>query len=446
MKDQHGFRHFWYSSLLDLTIREPSSCGTTRGTMDRPTFAAFPVELLEEIALLLDLQDRCNLRLTSRAIANKTSFCSFRLFFERKKVRLTPESLERFIDVTQSGWQGCYLQHLTVMDVPTPNGPTVPERRAADLLRQAMRNFSINSGYGGLRSLTLTIEADPDAATNAGTPWKRVWDAAAHVFRATALALARSHLAVETLNIFYDVDCCSLPCGEFAKLWRKANLSDSLAHTTTVALSLSHQQSNRQRNRRMPPFKVGRTNTHAITYFLNLCPKLETLQLHWYNLDLLNLTEAQKEEQLFFNRIVDFCRFEGLKHLTLKGIYTSEMKLHYFLRHIRLRSLSMEQIRLDRGTFRPIFEYLSLNMRQLRYIHFDDFWEEKLLYFEAPGQPHFPSAGGLNLPNAITRTGSDARKLVEYRFSPGRSLVSDECTQWVEKHWRLYGPPRAVYG
>ncbi|PIG85084.1 F-box domain protein [Aspergillus arachidicola] len=148
-------------------------------------------------------------------------------------------------------------------------------------------------------------------------------------------------------------------------------MSESLKSTKAMSLSLSHQQSKRQEDVQMLAPAIGRGNTQAITCLLNMCPKLESLHLHWYNLDIFNLTQAQKDEQHFFDRIADFCPIGRLKYCTLQGIHTSEQKLHYFLR--RLRSLTMEQIRLDSGTFRPIFEYLSLNMRKLQYLCLDDF-------------------------------------------------------------------------
>ncbi|GAB1206203.1 hypothetical protein APSETT445_004885 [Aspergillus pseudonomiae] len=374
-------------------------------------------------------------------MAHRTSFISFRRNFYRKKIKLTEESLQAFVAVTQQGWLGCCLQHLTVMDVPAGDAPTLAEQRAVALLRQALTNLRINSARGLLESLTLTIET----GGNAEAPWKSVWDAAARLFRVTTVALGRSKLHAVALDIFCSIDRCSLACGEIAKVCKRVNMSECLKNTKAISLSLSHQQTKRQPSARMLPVAVGRGNAQAITCLLNMCPKLESLHLHWYNLDLVNLTQAQIEEQHFFNRIADTCPIARLKQCTLQGIHTSEEKLHYFLRRRHLCSLTMEQIRLDSGTFQPIFEYLSLNTRRLRYLHFDDFWEDKLLYFDGPGQPHFPSTSGPNLPNSITRTGRETRRRVRYCFSVGVSLPSADCRQWMEKHWRLYGPPRAVY-
>ncbi|KAE8381548.1 hypothetical protein BDV26DRAFT_289397 [Aspergillus bertholletiae] len=407
--------------------------------MDYVTLANLPVEILEGLLSFLDLHDRGNLRLTSRAIANKTSFFSFKRNFHRKKIQLTEEYLQKFVLVTQKKWFGCHLQHLTVSDMPAGDSQDISEQQAVTLLKQALVNLRTNSRHGHLESLTLTI----DSEDHAETPWRSIWEAAAKLFRVSMAALGTSKLHVKTLDIFCSIDRCSLACGEIAKVLKRVDMSESLKNIKSLSLSLSHQQTNRQQNSRMLPVAVGRSNTQAITCLLNMCPKLESLHLHWYNLDLLNLTEAQKEEQRFFNRISDSCPIVRLKHCTLQGIYTSEDKLHYFLRRRRLRSLTIEQIRLDSGTFQAIFEYLSTNMPKLQYLHFDDFWEDKLLYFDGPGQPHFPTVRGPNLPNSITRTGRETRRLIRYYFSMGGSLANADCRQWMEKHCRLYGPPRA---
>ncbi|KJK64052.1 hypothetical protein P875_00138527 [Aspergillus parasiticus SU-1] len=255
------------------------------------------------------------------------------------------------------------------MDVPVGDGQTIAEQRAVTLLQWVLTHLRVNTGHGLLESLSLTIETE----THPRGPWKSVWEAAAKLFRVTTVALGRSKLHVKEIDIFSSIDRCSLACAETAKVLKRVNMSESLKSPKAMSLSLSHQQSKRQEGVQMLPPAIGRGNTQAITCLLNMCPKLESLHLHWYNLDILNLTQAQKEEQHFFDRIADSCPIGRLKYCTLQGIHTSEQKLHYFLRRPRLRSLTMEQIRLDSGAFRPIFEYLSLNMRKRQYLRLDDF-------------------------------------------------------------------------
>lgn len=184
-----------------------------------------------------------------------------------------------------------------------------------------MRNLRISSHGRGLISLTLTIEIEEDGEES----WKGVWYAAAKLFRTSTIALGRTKLPIEVLDIFHSVDSCSLACGEIAKVLKRVDLANTLRRTKSVSLSLSHQQTHKQVNIPMYPFHVGRANAHAITYFLNLCPKLATLRLHWYNLDLVNLAQAEKEEQPFFGRITKYMPFQLIatlytaRHLHLRG-------------------------------------------------------------------------------------------------------------------------------
>jgi hypothetical protein len=77
-------------------------------------------------------------------------------------------------------------------------------------------------------------------------------------------------------------------------------------------------------------------------------------------------------------------------------------------------------------------------MEQLEYLHFDNLWERDLIYFDAPGKPHFccPGMG----PNALTRSGADVRMPLKYRFYNGSMSGEIEVTRWIIKRQREYGP------
>jgi hypothetical protein len=81
-------------------------------------------------------------------------------------------------------------------------------------------------------------------------------------------------------------------------------------------------------------------------------------------------------------------------------------------------------------------------MEQLEYVHLDDLWENRLIYFDAPGKPHFPGSKPPIGLNTITRTGADARKPIKYQHSRGYALGSAEAANWNNKKLLLYGPPR----
>ena len=203
----------------------------------------------------------------------------------------------------------------------------------------------------------------------------------------------------------------------------------------------------------MSSLATGQRNTNAFCQFLQLCPNLEALQLHWYGTYRpWDLTQALVEEKRFFDRVADFCRFPSLERLTLKGIYTSEAALISFLRQTRLRSLDMEEIHLyltdhdTTDTFRPVFDYLVGHSERLEHVHFDNLFEaDRLIFFNnAPGHPHFPHSAGPNGPNVITRTGADARKPIEYHLRigwgglPGSPYVHEQRM----KRQLEYGPSR----
>lgn len=147
------------------------------------------------------------------------------------------------------------------------------------------------------------------------------------------------------------------------------------------------------------------------------------------------------EEQYFFDRVVQSCRFPFLKRCTLKGIRTSEATLLSFLRQTQLNSIEMEEVHLRPGEFRLVFDYLVKHMEQLEYVHLNDLWEKRLVYFDAPREPHFPRSEPQIGPNTLTRAGADARTPIKYQHRRGFTLDTPEFTQWTRKRQVQYGPP-----
>jgi hypothetical protein len=233
-----------------------------------------------------------------------------------------------------------------------------------------------------------------------------------------------------------------LACDRMATVLEKVDLIASLQGVKQLSMSLSHHHVHEPESVEMRFFATGERNTNAIGQILGLCPQLEDLQLHWYNLRVANLTDTLLEEQRFFDRIAESCRFPSSKRCTLKGIYMSEAALLSFLRHIHLSSLEMEEVHLHSGKFRPVFSFLAKHMEQLEHVHLDDLWEERLVCFDAPGKPHFPSSGRPSGPHNLTRTGADARRPIQYQFNQGHALGSAEAANWYRQKTLLYGPPR----
>lgn len=191
----------------------------------------------------------------------------------------------------------------------------------------------------------------------------------------------------------------------------------------------------------MQALTTGERNTRAICKFIQHCPVLEDLQLHWYTLRTTNLTNAISEEELFFDRVAQSCQFPFLKRCTLKGIRTSAATLLSFLRQMQLKSIEMEEIQLQPGEVRLVFDYLVKHMEQLEHVHLNDLWERRIIYFDAPGEPHFPGSDPPIGPSILTRTGTDARTPIKYQYSKGYALGSVKASQWRRKKDMQYGPP-----
>lgn len=80
--------------------------------------------------------------------------------------------------------------------------------------------------------------------------------------------------------------------------------------------------------------------------------------------------------------------------------------------HQQLKHLVLEEIHFGQEEFRPVFEILATDMGSLEHVHSNNLWEQRLVYFDAPGKPDFLRERGLRMSNVITKSGSDARKLI----------------------------------
>lgn len=140
-------------------------------------------------------------------------------------------------------------------------------------------------------------------------------------------ALSASELPIESLDVFSGVTSRSLAIDRLATI-RELNLSASLRRLKWLSMSLSHhmvyplQRRESEESEEMQALTTGERNTRAICKFLQHCPVLEDLQPHWYRLPMISLTNAISEEELFFDRVAQSCRFPFLKRCTLKGIRT----------------------------------------------------------------------------------------------------------------------------
>jgi len=419
-------------------------------------FGDLTVEGFETVVNFLSLEDICSLRLTCRAIAVKSSQGRFKTLFIRKEINVNDsEQLQAFVHMTQTGNMGCLLQHLVVMDI-APDPSSIYAQQSTEvvdiLLEQAFANLQRGLPRRTLQSLSLQVRDGAQFGTRdhsylksaAKGPdvsnWVEIWHTAGRLFHTTALALRSSALLVEELDVFGRVIRCSLACSQITSVLDSFNLSVSLAGLKRLSLSLSNCQTYDPEDASIQTYEIGTIHTKNVCRFLRLCPNLEELELQWYNLAWTPRTEASIEERHFFNRIAQFHPLASLKRCTLQGIYTTATDLINFLTHPSLSSMTMDHVRLEPGKWSLVFDKLLTH--PLEFLHFDSLSEDRLIWFHAPGKPHYPTTGRRKTgPNVITRTGSDARKPIKYEVTQGRALDSPECTRFMRKTKELYGPP-----
>jgi hypothetical protein len=346
--------------------------------------------------------------------------------------------MEEFVHLTQPNGMGCLLQHLTVIGI-APAPPADQEHSLDELLSNALANLRLNSTHGCLQTIALLVQGQDNNTIipcSKMRDWRQVWLTAARTFEILCHALAESALPIiQKLDIFDSVSRCSLACDQIAPILDHVGLSKSLEKLRCLSLSLSHHAAEDLNDK-----ALGKIHAKDISRLLELCLQLESLDLHWYNL-YAKLDDAQIEERRFFSHIIQLKQVSQLRNCQLKGIHTNEVELLAFLkRATELVSLSMEEIHLEVGKFGPIFNYLTSNVPHLEHLHLDDLWESRLICFESPGQPHFPSSAA-NGPNAITRIGADCQRTIKYRWTRGHALGSAPAANWRRRKGLQYGPP-----
>ncbi|KFY09063.1 hypothetical protein V492_05653 [Pseudogymnoascus sp. VKM F-4246] len=422
----------------------------------QPTIDSIPVEVIEEILSQLALPDICSLRLTGRKLNAKSSQGIFKSYFRRKTITMdaTSDQFRQAVHVMQRQGFGCLLEHLTLVGLAGPYNPgpynreeSLKEAAVPMLFLQFMKDLGVNGTSGCLQSVSITMEDQNKGSSG------YVWMNAAKCFEHTMQALHGSQLPIKSLDVFFGATRCSLSIDQLPTIL-ELDLSASLQQLKCLSMSLSHHEAYKPSNSYISPREPegkemrahasGRRHTDALCKFLQRCPVLEDLQLHWYRLYAFQLSRASNEEQRFFNRVVQSCQFPFLKRCTLKGIKTTETALLSFLRQMQLNSIVMEEIHLRTGKFGPVFDCLVERMEQLEYLHFENLWESQLILFDAPGKPHF-CGPGMRPPHVLTRTvltrsGADARMPIKYKLDSGRTSGEMEVTNWIMKRQREYGP------
>lgn len=198
----------------------------------------------------------------------------------------------------------CFLKSLTIKG----HAPTASREYSKEiaLLTEALTNLRHNSVYGGLESVILTIQGQSivrkggRAFTEAFPHWRSSWQTASETLEITSQALAESGVSVQKLDIFGSIKRCSLACNKIAPLVERVELSKPLVNLKHLSMSLSHHlgEEVKSPNDDTPEIGLaaGQGYVNDIKRLLELCPHLESLELHWYNLRRHELSGSQMKE------------------------------------------------------------------------------------------------------------------------------------------------------
>ncbi|KUL84868.1 hypothetical protein ZTR_08198 [Talaromyces verruculosus] len=268
----------------------------------RRAFDELPFEIVEAVTAFLELQDIRNLRLVSQTVAVRTGRRTFKKYFANKAVNWkSTTELRGLVQMTQPQRMGCFLKSLTIKG----HAPTTSREYSKEiaLLTEALTSLRHNSVYGGLESVILTIQGESvvrkggRAFPETFPYWRSFWQTASETLEITSQALAESGVSVQKLDIFGSIKRCSLACNKIAPLVERVKLSKTLINLKHLSLSLSHHLGEEVKSPNDETLEIdlaaGQGYANDIQCLLELCPHLESLELHWYNLRRHELSGAQ---------------------------------------------------------------------------------------------------------------------------------------------------------
>lgn len=257
-----------------------------------------------------------------------------------------------------------------------------------------------------------------------------------------------AELPVKRLSIFGDTENCSLEFDQLASYPQQDLPSISLATVENLSLSLSHSVEFTTNDEATDPASPMPTiHVHRLEKFLQLCPRLEKLDLHFFKI-WSRTEEAQSDmlvqERHFLDHIADSMTFPNLKSCTLRGIRCRSMSLHQFLESApKLQDVEIMKANLTDGQWSLIFN--ALCARKLELLHLDDLYERGQVYFlGVPGKPKLASEGQRRGTDELTRSGTDTALPIKYQVAHGRLLGSPVKDRFLAICRWLYGPPSLI--
>ncbi|KAI1775413.1 hypothetical protein F4818DRAFT_48670 [Hypoxylon cercidicola] len=441
----------------------------------KPSLEALPVELVAHIGTLLDLQDIASLRLTNRNIGSKLHLAKF---FAQKNVDLALTPLEDMARMTRQDRLGRLLQHCTITGVAEGDGSNTPIDNQVRLLTEAFSNLKQHSPRGRLASLCLRVSIrgqyfdDHTPVPDTFRLRKEIWAAALQTFNVTMIALHESQLPVdEYLDIFGGILGCSLMCDAFFSLTRlftsvpvfrslktlKVNLSSPYMDLEEEYMDLEEGYMDTEERYMDPEERTpdaaadiperSSQSVHVtpilqgLLEMSSIMPKLETLNIHWYNLGNDSST-AQTNHTSHVENNSSRSHFGDLNRCCLRGVYVSESDLLEFVKAVHPADLTMTDIHLVSGTYASIFEYLSSSDSPVTHYHLDDIHERNcLVHFDGPGKSKFRYLGVTMGPSTLARHSDGVKRPIHYRITSTRALGSGERMRWWKCKVLEFGPP-----
>jgi len=489
-------------------------------TRNKPSLNNIPVELVERIAKDLDLASIRNLRLTTKSLGDRCCGPCFKRFLTHQRTDLTPDSIRTLCQIATHPMLGSAVQHLTVLAIiydkseldsmlstkrgrfisknpmgGTAYGPCPTEEEQVELqnsserlVERRRRQQQLTSDASEVQSLTdalrkfgtlavLAVEAAVDqgfdeyVSTSLVREWHPVWVRAAKVYRNTMLAIARSSVAVDSLQVFKVTQHCSIPTRDVnAPLLEleAANFARAAEHIKAFSISISTKVKNDAHEidnfdaclSEDNPETVADGNYPGVARLLAQMPNLESLDLHLY----VTLRDPPNSYVKVFTPIADDVKFPFLRHCALRGIRCNEESLLSFLRrHNDLLTLELHEIHLQSGSWSPIFTHMA-GMPQLQRVELSNLWKpgdgpvhlaplsRKWKSDWGPSGDEtdrrdcsFPRAGangGLHVYARSFTAGEIRKERFEFAEGPrGRAMGSPRVMRWSETRRAEYGPP-----
>jgi len=462
-----------------------------------------PPELTERVVLLLPLPDISSLRLTNKCLALKVAQRHLKASFRTKRVELTEQRLHSFVAITASGGLGCLLQDLTLV-VPVYNTSALAARlknksaqfpklnedggcygilwrdltevelrqteldlvalqdksaqllnfqrqqRDLQLLNQAFSNLAAHGA--SLHVLRGEVEIYQDDTTTPLLPMfggqgHPIWASAAQLVLTSFRSLAACGLPVQSLDLFNSIrmQCCSLSCSELGSVdFGSVGLISSLSHLVELSLRISDRHVRDQTHQTFDEEPLE--NFDGLRSLLRSCSSIRKLDLAIFSRVYVKEQNAQHGRII---RTLGESEMRRLECLTLQGFVFTEHELLTSLRGFgALRSLSLRFINLKDGSFKPVFDYCTIEAA-MEEMELDDLFENVMVEFEPPWVVHArPSiletkSGAIHpgLRASYRRPSHDATSYqIKYHRRGGRSMDTPSTRAWNQVRKNRFGP------